>query len=102
MNKGEYTMEQMGPYNGNGDKEPYAESKGDQDDNDLAVFGKKPQLKVRAIVLGLEPMDGPLKSVPAQIRLYFHGRFDVYSNGNVGGPFLVSQRGRDWLGRTID
>jgi len=50
MSKGEYTMETMGPYVANwglNDKEPSSESKGDRDANDLAVFGKRPQLKVR-------------------------------------------------------
>lgn len=48
MSKGEYTMETMGPYVANGDlhdKEPSSETKGDRDENDLAVFGKRQQLK---------------------------------------------------------
>ena len=49
MSKGEYTMEAMGPYVANGDmddKSPPSEVIGNRDENDLAVFGKQPQLKV--------------------------------------------------------
>ena len=42
-------MEAMGPYVANGDlhdKSPSSEVTGDRDENDLAIFGKRPQLKV--------------------------------------------------------
>ena len=51
MSKGEYTMEAVGPYVADGelnDKYPPSEAIGDRDENDLAVFGKRPQLKVRS------------------------------------------------------
>ena len=41
---GEYSMEAMGPYADHGS--PRVETKGDQDEIDLAIFGKRPQLKV--------------------------------------------------------
>ena len=44
-------MEAMGPYTTDGklqDDLPAAEAKSDRDENDLAVFGKRPQLKVRS------------------------------------------------------
>ena len=50
MSKGEYSKETMGPLatnRGLHDVIPTAEAKGDQDENDLAAFGKRPQLKVR-------------------------------------------------------
>lgn len=45
-------MDALGPYAVNGDSNeglPRSESKGDQDAIDLAVFGKKAQLKVHPI-----------------------------------------------------
>ena len=57
MSKTEYTMEAMGPYTAaNGglpDKEPSSEAKGDRDENDLAVFGKRQQLKVPPLSVSL-------------------------------------------------
>lgn len=43
-------MEAMGPYanKGGSHDSPMAEHKGDQDEIDLAIFGKRPQLKVRS------------------------------------------------------
>lgn len=44
-------MEAMGPSAKNGelhDGSPMAEAKGNQDEIDLAMFGKRPQLKVRS------------------------------------------------------
>ena len=52
MKKAEYSMDALGPYAVNGDSNeglPRSESKGDQDAIDLAVFGKKAQLKVHPI-----------------------------------------------------
>jgi len=52
MNKGgNFSMEAMGPSAKNGelhDGSPMAEAKGNQDEIDLAIFGKRPQLKVRS------------------------------------------------------
>lgn len=51
MNKGHNTMDVMSPYaakEGLQDCLPAAEGNGDRDEDDLAVFGKRPQLKVRS------------------------------------------------------
>lgn len=50
---------------------PRRKSKGDRDEDDLAVFGKRPQLKVRL-------------STPWRLSL------DMYVDGDQGGSFLVS------------
>ena len=49
MSKSEFTMGAVGPYASNGnldDVDPSSEVKVDRDENDLAIFGKRPQLKV--------------------------------------------------------
>lgn len=49
MDKSGYAMDTMGPYEGYGgplDGIPKAERRGDQDEIDLAAFGKRSQLKV--------------------------------------------------------
>ena len=49
MDKNEYALNAMGRYEaneGSPDGIPRSESKGDQDNIDLAMFGKRPQLKV--------------------------------------------------------
>ena len=50
MDKGDYALDSRGPYAADGGLHgdiPHAELKSDQDNADLAMFGKRPQLKVR-------------------------------------------------------
>lgn len=46
MDKSGYVMDAYGAPGGSPDRIPKAESRGDQDEIDLAAFGKKSQLKV--------------------------------------------------------
>lgn len=49
MDKNVYTLNNMGPCDATGDPPsglPLSESKSNQDNIDLAMFGKRPQLKV--------------------------------------------------------
>lgn len=74
MNKGDHTTDIVGPHTakeGLHDDLPAAEAKGDRDEDDLAVFGKRPQLKVR---------------LPSP----WHLSLDMYFDGDQGGSSLVS------------
>ena len=67
-----------------------AEASGDGEEKQLAVFGKRQQLRARsspAIPLSLARTNAPFRI--AQFRLLFHRRPDMHFDGDMGRSFLV-------------
>ncbi len=92
MDKGEYALHSRGPYvahDGSPDGIPGSELGNDQDNLDLAMFGKRPQLKVSSPESDRSCVQVVAHQNAAPIWLHFHGRFDMYPYGNMGGVVLV-------------
>ena len=69
-----------------------AEASGDEEEKQLAVFGKRQQLRARsspAITSSLFRTDSPYHI--AQLWLLFYSRLDLHFDGDMGRPFLVSR-----------
>lgn len=69
-----------------------AEASGDGEEKELAVFGKRQQLRARcspAITSSLVRTNSSYHI--AQLRLLFHGRLDLHLDGHMGRPFLVGR-----------
>ncbi|KAL8662431.1 MAG: hypothetical protein Q9202_004752 [Teloschistes flavicans] len=80
MSKSDYVMDAYGTHGGSPDRIPKAESRGDQDEIDLAAFGKKSQLKRK---FGFISMVG----LTCTLMATWEGLFSVFALGFTnGGP----------------